>query len=81
MGAQGYSKSVLKLKFAGYFRAETIQELLAYATAGAHKATRVMTFRHGSECTEGTGILFSLHVQQNETGYFLDKSINQSIKF
>ncbi len=81
MGAQGYSKLFLKLKFADYFRAETIQELLTYVTAGAHKATRVMTFWHGSECTEGKGILFRLHVQQTETTYFPFKSINQLIKF
>lgn len=80
MGAVGYSKLFLKLNFADYFRAETIQEL-AYATAGAHKATRVMTFRHGSECTEGKGILFRLHVQQNQTTYFPFKSINILIKF
>lgn len=43
-GAKGYFKSFLKLKFANYFKAETIQDLLMYATAGAHKATRAMTF-------------------------------------
>lgn len=66
MEAKGYSKLFLKLKFANYFKAETIQDILTYATAGAHKATRLMTFWHGSECIEGKGILFRLHVKQNE---------------
>lgn len=72
MGAKGYSKLFLKLKFADYFRAETIQEILTYATAGAHKATRVMTFDTGPNVQRGRESCSGYM----KNGYFPYKSIN-----